>query len=62
MIALLLCILKSIFFKKIFLKAISKVDVNFNELHVKLICNPEKNGFHSFYKKTIFNQQKSEIQ
>ena len=32
--------LKKYFFKKKYLKAISKVDVNFNELHVKFKCNP----------------------
>ena len=39
-------VFKNVFFQKNKLKAISKVDVNFKELHVKFnICNPQKNSF-----------------
>ena len=37
---------KKYFFQKKNLKAISKVDVNFNELHVKFNMQSLKNGFH----------------
>ena len=34
-----------VFFQKKYLKAISKVNVNFNELHVKFNMQSFKNGF-----------------
>ena len=45
-VCIVLCILKSIFSKKKKLKAICKVDVNFNELHVKFNMQSLKSGFH----------------
>ena len=38
-----------------FLKAISKVDVNFNELHVKFNMQSLKKWFSLILQKTIFN-------
>ena len=46
---------KKDFFKKIFLKAISKVDVNFNELDVKFDMQSLKKWFSLILRKTIFN-------
>ena len=49
------------FFKKKYLKAVSKVDVNFNELHVKFNMQSLKKWFSLIFQKTMFNWQKSEI-
>ena len=40
--------LKKFFFKKKYLKAISKVHVIFNELQIKFKCNPQKMVFTDF--------------
>ena len=46
---------KKDFFKKIFLKAISKVDVNFNELDVKFNMQYLKKWFLLILRKTMVN-------
>ena len=53
---------KKYFFQKKFLKAISKVDVNFYELHVKFNMQSLKKCFSLILQKTIFNWWKNEIQ
>ena len=52
---------KKYFFKKKYLKAISKVDANFNELHVKFNMQSLKKWFSLILWKTMFNWWKSEI-
>ena len=49
------------FFPKKYLKAISKVDVNFNELQVKFNMQSLKKWFLLILWKTMFNWWKSEI-
>ena len=46
---------KKYFFKKKVLKAICKVDVNFNELHVKFNMESLKKWFLLILRKSIFN-------
>ena len=61
-VCIVLCILKNIFSKKKYLKAISKVDVNFNKLHIKFNMQSLKKWFLLILQKTMFNWWKSEIQ
>ena len=49
------------FFIKIYLKAISKVHVYFNELQVKFNMQSVKKWFSHYLQKTMFNWRKSEI-
>ena len=52
---------KKYFSKNKYLKAISKADVNFNELHVKFNMQSLKKWFSLILRKTMFNWRKSEI-
>ena len=52
---------KKYFFQKIYLKAISKVDVNFNELHVKFNMQSLKQWLLLILQKIMFNGWKSDI-
>ena len=47
----LYCIFKKVFLQKNYLKAFSKVHVNFNELQIKFKCYPQKMVLTDFYKK-----------